>query len=383
MKHLSSLKIKNLSGRICLLRADFNIATDSKLQIYANPRITSILPAINFLTEKGAKVVILSHRGRPDLKAYNLKLETYTLKPFAAILSKLLKKSVNFINFATNLECTTSQVVQLRKKVESAPNGNIFLLENLRFNAGEDKNDKKFAQKLASLGDFYVNEAFAFCHRPTASIIGIPKLLPSYAGFSLENEIKNLLAVMKAPKKSFVVVLGGIKIADKIGLIENFKNKADKFLIGGGIANTFLSARGDQIGKSLYEKEKIPFAKKLLKSPKIVLPVDVIVKNGSILDIGVKTRKNYAEAIKKAKNIIWNGPMGYIEDKEFRKGSEAVLRAILSSKAFSVIGGGETTSIIHNSLFKIHNSRMFISTGGGAMLEFLAGRKLPGIEALK
>lgn len=382
MKYLSSLKSKNLSGQICLLRADFNIEKEELSANGIHPRITAVLPAIKFLITKGAKVVILSHRGRPDLKAYNLKLETYTLKPFAAILSKLLKKSVNFINFATNLECTTSQVVQLRKKVESAPNGNIFLLENLRFNAGEDKNDLKFAKKLASLGDFYVNEAFAFCHRPTASIIGIPKLLPSYAGFSLENEIKNLSTVAKAPKKPFIVVLGGVKVADKIGLIENFWNKADKFLIGGGIANTFLAAAGEKVGKSVYEKEKIVFARKLLKSPKIILPVDSIVENSSILDIGVKTRKNYAEEIKKAKTIIWNGPMGYIEDKKFRKGSEAVLRAIMKSKAFSIIGGGETTLIL-NSKSLILNSKMFVSTGGGAMLEFLTGKKLPGIEALK
>ena len=388
-----------MSGKICLLRADFNIENAELSGKNIHPRIAAILLAIEFLTKKGAKVVILSHRGRPAARINvdktpidtdkkisenlrnGLRKSALSLKPFAKILSKLLKKPVDFIDSVAKLEFTTSQVVKLRNKIKSAPCGNIFLLENLRFNPGEDKNDVKFTKKLASLGDFYVNEAFAFCHRPAASIIGIPKLLPSFAGFSLENEIKNLSKVIASPKKPFIVILGGVKVADKVGLIENFWDKADKFLIGGGIANTFLAARGEKVGNSVYEKEKIAFCKKLLKFSKIILPVDLMVKNGRILDIGVKTQKNYAEIIKKAKTIIWNGPMGYIEDKGLRKGSEAVLRAILKSKAFGVIGGGETTSLLQASSFKLQ-ANVFVSTGGGAMLEFLAGKKLPGIEAL-
>lgn len=376
MKYLSSLKTKNLSGKICLLRADFNIENAEISGENIHPRIAAVLPAINFLTKKGAKVVILSHRGRPDMtRDKRQAARIYTLKPFAKILSKLLKKSVGFVEYGNLNNLTKFNFVKSEK--------DVFLLENLRFNPGEDKNDKKFAKQLASLGDFYINEAFAFCHRPTASIVGIPKLLPSYAGFSLENEIKNLSKVMASSEKPFIVILGGVKVADKIGLVENFWNKADKFLIGGAIANTFLAARGGQVGNSVYEKEKIVFCKKLLKSPKIILPVDSIVKNGSILDIGVKTQKNYAEIIKKAKTVIWNGPMGYIEDKKFKKGSETILKAISESKAFSVIGGGETTALILNPQSSILNSHAFISTGGGAMLEFLAGKKLPGIEALK
>ncbi len=373
MKYLSSLKTKNLSGKICLLRADFNIENTELFGKNIHPRIAAVLPAINFLIKKGVKIIILSHRGRPDLKTYNLKLKTYTLKPFATILSKLLKKPVKFIDF--------SNINNLSKSDFDRLGSDVFLLENLRFNPGEDKNDKKFAQKLALLGDFYVNEAFAFCHRPTASIVGIPKLLPSYAGFSLENEIKNLSKVMKKPKKPLVVILGGIKVMDKVGLIKNFWDKANKFLIGGGIANTFLAAAGEQVGKSIYEKEKLAFCKKLLKSPKIILPIDSIVKNSSIFDIGIKTRRNYTKEIKKAKIIIWNGPMGLIENKAFRKGSEAVLKSILKSKAFSVIGGGETTALISNFQFPI-SKNIFISTGGGAMLEFLAGKKLLGIKVL-
>ncbi len=378
MKYLSSLKTKNLSGKICLLRTDFNIENEELSGKDIHPRIAAVLPTIKFLTKKGAKVVILSHRGRPD-KTINYKLQTkrFSLKPFGEILSKLLKKPVVFVEYSNLNNITKLNFVRSQN--------DIFLLENLRFNPGEDKNDKKFAKQLASLGDFYVNEAFAFCHRPTASIVGIPKLLPSYAGFSLENEIKNLSKVIASPKKPFVVILGGVKVANKVGLIKNFWNKADKFLIGGAIANTFLAAAGGKVGNSVYEKEKVAFCRKLLKSPKIILPVDLAVKNGRILDIGVKTQKNYTEIIKTAKTIIWNGPMGYIEDRKFRKGSEAVLKAILKSKAFSVIGGGETTALLGaaNSKFKIQNSKLFISTGGGAMLEFLAGKKLPGIEALK
>ncbi len=405
MKYLSSLKTKNLSGKICLLRADFNIENAELSEKNIHPRIAAVLPAINFLTKKGAKVVILSHRGRPDTTSFKFQTSDFTLKPFAKILSKLLKEPVGFVEFSkiNNLTNLTKfnfvRFVRFKK--------DVFLLENLRFNPGEEKNDKKFAKRLAILGDFYVNEAFGVSHRKNASVEAITKFLPSYAGFSLESEIKNLSKAIN-PRKPLIIVLGGIKIADKIGLIKNFWNKADGFLIGGGIANTFFAAQKMPMGNSVYEKEKLIFCKKLLKSPKIILPVDVIIKNDSILDIGVKTRKNYAEIIKKAKTIIWNGPMGYIEDKKFKKGSEAILKAILESKAFSVIGGGETVALLRaqNSKFKIprsrtsnkflrnytgqasslrgrQNSKLFISTGGGAMLEFLAGKKLPGLSALE
>ncbi|MFA5099065.1 MAG: phosphoglycerate kinase [Candidatus Paceibacterota bacterium] len=374
MKYLSSLKSKNLSGQICLLRADFNIEKEELSGKGVHPRISAVLPAINFLIERGVKVVILSHRGRPDPKTYKLKPKTYTLKPFAAILSGLLKEPVEFIEL--------DKMNSLKKSDFIKSWNNIFLLENLRFNPGEDKNDSKFAKKLSLLGDFYINEAFAFCHRPAASVVGIPKLLPSYAGFSLESEIKNLSMAMVNPKKPLIVILGGIKVADKIGLIKNFWKKADKFLIGGGIANTFFAAQKMPMGNSLYEKDKIVFARKLLKSAKVILPVDSAIKGGSILDIGPETEKEYTKIINSAKTIIWNGPMGYIEDKKFRHGSEAILKAILKSKAFSVIGGGETTAILKPKTYK-PKANIFISTGGGAMLEFLAGKNLPGIKALK
>ena len=271
---------------------------------------------------------------------------------------------------------------KIKKSVATA-SGSIFLLENLRFLPGEEKNDEKFAKQLASLGDLYINDAFAVSHRANASVEAITKFLPSYAGLLMEKEIENLNKAIKKPKKPFVIILGGAKISDKLGIIKNFKQKADKFLIGGGIANTFLVAEGLPIGNSIFEEKMVPEAKKLLKLPKIILPVDYAIENKKILDIGPQTVENYASIIKKAKTIIWNGPMGYFENPKFAKASKAIAEAVIKSKAFVVIGGGETTAIIHNSKFIIHNSKLFISTGGGAMLEYLAGKKLPGIEALK
>jgi len=391
MKYLSSLKTKNLSGEICLLRADFNIEDEDLKSKKVHPRVAAVLPAIKFLISKSAKVVILSHRGRPDPKSYKLQAKSYSLRPFAKILSDLLKKPVGFVEF--------NKIDELNKDSFAKSSNNVFLLENLRFFLGEEKNDKKFAKQLAQLGDFYVNEAFSVSHREDASVAAITEFLPSYAGYSLENEIRNLSRAMN-PKKPLVVIFGGIKISDKIGLIDNFWNKADKFLLGGGIANTFFAAQKMPMGKSIYEKEKIAFVRKMMKSPKIVLPVDSAIENGKILDIGPETAKKYAEIIGKAKTIIWNGPMGQIEEKKFRRGSEAILKAIVKSKAFAVIGGGETTSLLQqtrinadidadrrgyigvNQRTNRRKSAIFMSTGGGAMLEFLAGKKLPGIEAL-
>ena len=235
---------------------------------------------------------------------------------------------------------------------------------------------------MASLGDFYVNDAFGVSHRKAASISAITKFLPSYAGLLLEREIKNLSVALKKPKKPLVIILGGAKISGKLDLIDNFLKKADYFLAGGGIANTFIAAMGLPIGNSLYEKEMILFAKKLLKTGKIILPVDFNIRDGKILDIGPKTIKKYADVIKKSGTIIWNGPVGYIEDKQYVKGSKEIMKAILNSRAFSIVGGGETTSLFQNLKSKTQNPKLFLSTGGGAMLEYLAGEKLPGIEVL-
>ena len=383
MKYLSSLKNKNLSNQICLLRVDFNLTDDDLRKQKIPLRIKSALPTIKFLLGKGAKVVILSHRGRPKEASDKRQVtRVYTLKPFVKILSKLLKKSVQFIDFKKDFK-TIKTIIKI------SPRGTIFLLENLRFFPGEDKNDQKFARKLASLGTFYINDAFAFSHRPTASMVGIPKFLASYAGLLLEKEIKNLSKVMQKPKRPLVIILGGAKISDKIGVIKNFlknvnghKSRVNCILTGGGVANTFFAAQRLPIGKSLYEKQMIPTAKLLLRSRKIILPIDSAIQGKKILDIGPKTIKRYVEIIKKARTIVWNGPMGYIESPKFARGSKAISQAILKSQAFSVIGGGETISILPAACFKPHASRLFVSTAGGAMLEYLAGKKLPGIEAL-
>ncbi len=382
MKFLKSLNKKNLSGKTCLLRVDLNIA---EKEARNSPRILGILPTIKFLINNGAKVVILSHRGRPN--GFDKKL---SLKPFAGILSKLLNRKIKFIsNF---------DFQKIKKEIEKSKSNNIFLLENLRFLPGEKKNDLRLAKQLAKLGDIYINDAFAVSHRNVASVSAITKFLPSYAGLLLEKEIKNLSSVMKNSKKPLVIILGGAKISDKIGLIKNFLNRADYFLIGGGIAHNFLLAQGLPIGDSIFEEKTVDFAKKILKNNLVILPVDYVIDKNRILDIGPNTVKLYSDIIKKSETIIWNGPMGYFEDKRFAKGSEAIAKAILNSKSFVVIGGGETASLfirtntdytrtntesgLYKSMLSPHKS-VFLSTGGGAMLEYLAGKKLPGIEALK
>ncbi len=373
MKFLKDLKSKNLSNKTVLLRVDFNIEMPGA---ESNPRVKGIIPTIKFLTKKGAKVVILSHRGRPSSRAtsYKLQAKSYSLKPFVHILFKLLKKPVYF----SDLKNAELKIRQLRPD-------DVLLLENLRFYPGEDKNDKNFAKKIAELGDFYVNDAFAFSHRKTASMSAITKFLPSYAGPTLEKEIKNLNIVLKNHKNPLIIILGGVKISTKMGLIKNFWEKADKFLIGSAMANNFLLTQGLPIGDSVYEKEMLKFTKKIMNSKKIVLPVDFNISNRKILDIGKKTEKQFASIIKKAKTIIWNGPMGQFEIPKFAKGTYAIIEAILKNKTVKVIiGGGETVGSISKYQSEISkNKNVFVSTGGGAMLEYLSGKKLPGIEALK
>ena len=388
MKFLSHLKNKDLANQTCLLRVDFNLTDDDLKKQKIPLRIKSVLPTIKFLIKKRAKVVILSHRGRPEkVSSIKYQVSNHTLKPFVKIISKILKNPVHFIDFDKKTNFVKTEDVQ---KIRASINGSIFILENLRFLPGEDKNDANLAKRLAGLGTFYVNDAFAFSHRKDASMVAITKFLPSYAGLLLEKEIKNLSRIMKNPKKLLVIILGGVKVSDKIGVIKNFlkevkgqKSKINCFLTGGGVANTFFAAQGLPVGKSLYEKEMIPAARQLLKSRKIILPVDAVRKDKKILDIGPKTAEKYSQIIKKAGTIIWNGPMGYIEDPKFTKGSKAITEAILKSRAFAIVGGGETTSIISNFQFPISKKNIFISTGGGAMLEYLAGKKLPGLEALK
>lgn len=375
MKFLSSFKKNDLANKTCLLRVDFNVSGD----LSSNPRLVKILPTIKFLLKGRTKIVILSHLGRPK-HSERAASKNLSLKFAAEFLENKLKKNVNFINHF--------DFYKISEKIKNSPINSIFLLENLRLIDGEDGNDVKLARKLASLGDFYVNDAFSVSHRKNASVVAITKFLPSYAGLLMENEIKFLSKVLESSRKPLVIILGGAKISDKLGLIKNFlsggRRKADYFLVGGGIANTFMAAQDLPIGDSLYEKDMVSVARKFLKSGKIILPSDVVIDERKILDIGPKTIKKYSDLIKKAKMIIWNGPVGYFEYKGFAKGSKAIAKAILNSKARAVIGGGETTSLFNQqSTISNQQSNIFLSTGGGAMLEFLGGKKLPGIEALK
>ncbi|MDP3015018.1 MAG: phosphoglycerate kinase [bacterium] len=456
MKFLSSLTKKDLQNKICLLRVDLNIQNADLFKKNIHPRILAVLPTIEFLIKNKAKVVILSHRGRPAplrrgiSKSEFLISKQFSLKPFAKILSYLLKKQVHFMDLdflslrgvpqsGTTKQSNNSTEIaspSARNDTEgqfrNSTVGSIFLLENLRFFDGEEKNDIKLAKQLALLahGDIYpvrnsparrdaisngiyINDAFAVSHRANASVAAITKFLPSYAGLLLEKEIKNLDKVMKNPQKPLVMILGGAKISDKIGVIKNFlkkvkcqKSKVNCILLGGGMANTFLAAQGLPVGDSLYDADLRGQIRGLTRikefRQKVILPIDALVYKRQILDIGPKTIEKYSKIIENAGTIIWNGPMGHIEDKKFRKGSEAIAKSIIKSKSFSVIGGGETTAAfqaatrnyaekhaelrgksLRQSASSLRKSALFLSTGGGAMLEYLAGKKLPGLMALE
>jgi phosphoglycerate kinase len=362
MKFLEKTDPKKLIGT-AVLRLDFNSED--------NWRLEAAVPTVKFLLKTADKVVILSHRGRPGKAERKL-----SLRGDAQKLSKFLKRKIIFLggfNFG-----------RIKREVKDAPYGSVFVLENLRFLPGEEKNSLELAENLAGLGDYYVNDAFAVSHRAHASVAAITNFLPSYAGLGLTREILILCKVMSAPKKPLVVVLGGGKAYDKLGVLNYLKRKADSFLIGGAPANTLSFLAGVTVGNSLREKDprKLKELKKILNFPNIVLPVDFQKKGGDIFDIGSVTAEIFADRIAKAKTIIWAGPLGFFEDAKFANGSITVGKAILKNKrAFSVVGGGETVSFLRR--YKLTKAFDFVSTGGGAMLEFLAGEKLPGMIALE
>jgi 3-phosphoglycerate kinase len=378
IKFLSRTNLKNYRGKICLLRIDLNVEPGEEKNAF---RVEASLPTIKFLLKHKIKIVLLSHRGRPKIKNQELGIRNHelSLKPFASIISKKLKQPVVFFsNF--NFQKIKKEIGNSRKR--------IFLLENLRFLPGEEKNDKKLAKQLASLGDFYVNDAFAVSHRENASVVAVTNFLPSYGGLLLEKEIENLSRTMDNFKRPLVVIVGGAKVSDKIGVIKYFWSASWRILLGGGPANTFFAAAGVDIGNSIFDKESFPFVRKVINSPKIILPIDVRREGGKILDIGFVTMRKYAEIIKNAKTIIWNGPMGLFEKKKFEDGTRSIWQALLKNRrAMIVVGGGETTAslqlITHNLQLITKNKNLFLSTGGGAMLEYLSGKKLPGIEALR
>ncbi|HEX4103907.1 MAG TPA: phosphoglycerate kinase [Candidatus Paceibacterota bacterium] len=362
IKYLSATPAARLRGT-ALLRLDFNTED--------NWRMVAVLPTIKLLLKTSAKIVIVSHKGRPAGVQ-----RKFSLRKNAGTLSRLLKRKLFFMPHF--------QFAQIKKQIEAAPKGSIFLLENLRFLKGEEANDAALAKQLASLADFYVNDAFAVSHRANASVVAITKFLPHYAGLELESEITSLSRAMLQPKHPLVMILGGAKAADKLGIIKYFKSKTDWFLLGGGPANTILAMKGMDVKRSVRDTntKDLGALKPLLKWPKVILPTDFVWHNDRMLDLGPKSVAAFAQKIAGARTIVWSGPLGAIETTRFARASVAIARAVIKNKkAFSVAGGGETVMFLKQ--YGLDKKFSFISTGGGAMVDFLGGKKLPGIEALK
>jgi phosphoglycerate kinase len=382
-----------LKGKQVFIRVDFNVPQDEKNNITDDTRILLSLPTIRFVSEAGGKVILASHLGRPKGK----KDPKFSLAPVAVRLSQLLGKKV-----ALAADCIGEKV---QKQIGGMKEGEILLLENLRFHPEEEKNEEAFSKALASLCDIYVNDAFGAAHRAHASTDGMARFVKIVAaGFLMMKEVESLEKVLVNPQKPYVAILGGAKVSDKIGVIQNLLDKVNTLLIGGGMAYTFLKAEGFQVGKSLVEEDQIGFSLNLLEKAKgkikFLLPSDhiaaermdvqakrEIVKNDKIpsgwvcLDIGPETVKTFSEEIQSAKTIVWNGPMGVFEMEPFSQGTFAIAKAIANSSAFSVVGGGDSVAAVNQA--GVADRISHISTGGGASLEFLEGKKLPGIEALR
>lgn len=382
----------DLKDKRVFIRVDFNVPLDENLNITDDRRIRSALPTINYAIDEGAKVILASHLGRPKGKPD----PRFSLAPVAKRLKRLLNKEVIFAP-----DCIGPQVKNIVDKMQP---GDVVLLENLRFHEGETKNDETFAKELASLADYYVNDAFGTAHRSHASIVGIAKHLPSAAGFLLKKEIEYLKGVVNNPIRPFVAILGGAKVSGKIGVLENLESNVDKVLIGGGMAFTFIKAMGYEVGDSLVEEEMLETAQRIRKKlkergVKFYLPVDCVIaqslepgaetkivptleipKGWKALDIGPATARLFSEALQNAKTILWNGPMGVFEIDAFSRGTFAVARAVADAYALTIVGGGDTDLAVHRA--GVTDSISFISTGGGATLQLLEGKELPGIAAL-
>lgn len=382
---LRSINKVQLKNKKVLLRLDLNVPIkNGRVPINGQERIWRSLPTIKYLLAKKASIIIVAHLGRPDGKV----VEKYSLKPVANALQKILGQPVNF---------WSGDFVDYIAESEKLKPGQIVLLENIRFYPAEQKSDKAFAKKLSQLADIYINDAFGNIHRTDASMLAITYYLPSYAGFLLQEEIKNLSSIL-ASRQGLAVILGGAKISSKIALIKKFNKIADHIFIGGAMANTFLKSQGYELGQSVFDQDQLKTAQKLA-SKKMFLPQDLVVansleakisqnvtvdkvpKSAYIVDLGPQTIRHYLQNLAKARLIVWNGPLGYFENKLFIKGSKNLLNGILKTRAKIIIGGGETVELL-NSLH-LEKKISFVSTGGGAMLEFLEGKKLPALERLK
>ena len=381
-----------VAGKKVLVRCDFNVPLDADKNITDETRINAALPTIKYLLDQGAAVILCSHLGRPKGE-FNMK---YSLAPVAARLSEKLGFEVKLAK-----DVIGPDAKKLAAEVEP---GKAVLLENVRFHKEEEKNDPEFAKELASMADIYVSDAFGTVHRAHASTAGVAAYLPAVAGYLIGKELKFLGGAVTNPERPFVAILGGAKVKDKIGVITNLLEKVDTLIIGGGMAYTFSKAMGGEIGNSLLDEERIELAKEMMKSAeekgvKLLLPIDTVCANdfdnptdiitvdaGKIpegyqgLDIGPKTIELFSDAVKSAKTVVWNGPMGVFEKPEFAKGTLAIATAMAESEATTIIGGGDSAAAV--TQMGLAPKMSHISTGGGASLEFLEGKELPGVAAL-
>ena len=391
---IKDLNENQLVGKKVLVRVDFNIPLNNELEITDDTRIKAALPTIKYLISHQAKVILMSHLGRPKGEV----IEKLRLDPVARRLSELLGQDVKKVN-----DCIGEEV---EKAVLNMQKGEVILLENLRFYSEEEKNKPEFAKSLAKSADIFVNDAFGTAHRAHASTVGVAKILNSYAGFLMAKEIEVLSNLLENPERPFVVVLGGAKISGKIEIVQNLLNIADKILISGGMSYTCLAAEGYEVGNSLIEEYNLDIVRKMLKSAeeqgnKIILPVDLVTtkevserveskvveienipKDVIGVDLGDKSIAIFEKEIKKAKTVFWNGPVGVFEIEKYAKGTNRIAKILadMQGKAVTIIGGGDSIAAIENA--GLPEKMTHISTGGGASLEFLGGKKLPGIEVL-
>lgn len=391
MRKKTVKNIPDLGGKTVFLTVDFNISLNDG-HVANDTRIVEAMPTVKYLMEKGAKIVLASHLGRP----HGRHDPGLSLKPVALLVEKLTGKKVYLIDnfWESKAKATISQKV----------NDGLVMLENIRFHPGEEDNDKTFSRHLASLADYFVNDAFGTAHRVHASIVGIAEYLPAYAGFLMDKEVSMLSDAIEKPKKPLLLIIGGAKTPEKISVIEKLLDIADTVVLGGAIANTFLAAWGFGMGRSLVDYEmvemaRVVFWKTTRKHSALILPMDVVISdrerkvlpmvveynkvphNVAIYDIGPKTRKSYKQLILEAGTIIWNGPMGLYEDPRFAKGTDFILKNVSESKAFTIVGGGDTLTSIKSKKYLSKISH--VSSGGSAMLSFLEKGTLPGIEVLQ